>query len=203
MEESKVYLQNGQSGDWVEASLFDEITPHHLALWDQGWVREMRAYCAGRPLGDRPEDSHWDWRRKAADTAGLLSYHQFSLIQGGELQGLMLCQDLKSSKLPGQFGKPMVYVEFIATAPWNRPEFESPPRFKGTGRILLLAAIEVSKATGARGRIGLHSLPAAEQFYEIKCGMTRLGNDAAHQNLAYFEMTEAQADAFCKNQQIQ
>jgi len=97
----------------------------------------------------------------------------------------------------------MVYLEFLATAPWNRPEFQQPVRLKGCGRIFTLAAIEVSRALGGKGRIGLHSLPAAEEFYERKCGMTRLGPDAAHQNLVYFEMTETQADLFRKNQMKQ
>lgn len=46
-------------------------------------------------------------------------------------------------------------MEFLATAPWNRPEFQQSVRFKGCGRILILAAIEVSRALGGKGRIGL------------------------------------------------
>ena len=34
-------------------------------------------------------------------------------------QGLMLVSDFKSARLQVQFGKPIVYVEFVATAPWN------------------------------------------------------------------------------------
>lgn len=203
MDESKVYLQEGKSGKLVEASLFDEITADHMKLWDDGWLHAMRIYCAGVQLEDRPEDSHWDWKRKIRQSGGLLSYHSFALVCEGDLQGLMLCRDLASAKLPGQFGKPMVYLEFLATAPWNRPEFQQPVRLKGCGRIFILAAIEVSRALGGKGRIGLHSLPAAEEFYERKCGMTRLGPDAAHQNLVYFEMTETQADLFRKNQMKQ
>lgn len=133
-------------------------------------------------------------------SAGLLSSHSFALLCNGELQALMMARDLASAKLPGQFGRPIVHIEFIATAPWNRPEFQQPVRYKGCGRILILAAIEVSRSCGGKGRIGLHSLPAAEEFYERKCGMTPLGRDAAHQNLLYFEMTETQADHFRRNQ---
>lgn len=52
------------------------------------------------------------------------------------------------------------------------------------------------KATVARG---LHSLPKAEEFYEKKCGFTRLGPDSSHQNLTYYEMTATQADNFRRN----
>jgi hypothetical protein len=160
----------------------------------------MRRYVALNPTTERPEDSHWDWNLKSQKMGGLLSTHSFALLCQGELQALMIARDLASAKLPGQFGKPLVHIEFISTAPWNRPEFQQPVRFKGCGRILILAAIEVSRACGGKGRIGLHSLPAAEDFYLRKCGMTPLGRDAAHQNLLYLEMTETQAERFRQNQ---
>lgn len=200
MEESQVYLKRGGTNEMVPASLYDEITSEHLKKWEDTWVHAMKVYNARNPSNQRPEDSHWDWKRKIRHAGNLLSFHAYSLICQNELQGLMLCKDLASAKLPGQFGKAMVYVEFLSTAPWNRPQFQQPVEFKGCGRILILAAIEVSKAQGGRGRIGLHSLPDAEEFYEKKCGMTRLGPDAAHQGLVYFEMTETQAEMFCKNQ---
>ena len=65
MTESKVWLRDGMSGNLIEASLFDEVTPGHLALWDRDWVPAMKAFCAGNPPGQKPEDSHWDWRRKS------------------------------------------------------------------------------------------------------------------------------------------
>src|SRR3989442_10219041 len=102
----------------------------------------------------------------------------------------MLASDFKSARLQSQFGKTIVYVEFVATAPWNRPEIQTPPRYRGAGTAMVTAAIELSYRLGCRGRMGLHSLPAAEPFYRETCGMTELGHDAAHENLMYFEMTE-------------
>lgn len=199
MDESIVWLRAGTGGNPVEASLFDDISNDHLRLWSQTWTPEMRRHAASNPIANRPEDSHWNWRHKLMASGGLLSTHSFALLCHDELQGLMIARDLASAKLPGQFGLPMVQIEFIATAPWNRPEFQHPVRYKGCGRILILAAVEVSRSCGGKGRIGLHSLPAAEEFYEQKCGMTPLGRDAAHQNLLYFEMTETQADVFRRN----
>lgn len=199
MNESIVWLREGTTGSPVEASLFDEITDDHLLLWSTTWAPEMKRHVAANPLSSSPEDSHWNWRLKSLASGGLLSRHSFALLCGGELQALMIADDLGSAKLPGQFGLPLVHVEFIATAPWNRPAFQQPVRFKGCGRILLLAAIETSRTCGGKGRIGLHSLPAAEDFYEQKCGMIPLGRDVAHQNLLYYEMTETQADAFRQN----
>lgn len=59
----------------------------------------------------------------------------------------------------------------------------------------MTAAIAVSEDEGFKGRLGLHSLPQADDFYR-KIGMTDLGQDAAYQNLRYFEMTSEQARAF-------
>jgi hypothetical protein len=199
MMESTVYLRDAKTGLLIEASLFDEVAPEHLALWEQEWVPAMRAYCAGRARGEKPEDFHWDWRRKSRAFRGLLGYHSFALVCQKDLQGMMVTNDMKSARLREQLGKPLVYVEFVATAPWNRPEIGSPPRFRGVGQIFLLAAIESSREAGFKGRIGLHSLPKAETFYEDRCGLTRLGPDSSHQNLAYFEMTESQAEAFRRN----
>ena len=53
---------------------------------------------------------------------------------------------------------------------------------------MMTAAVELSLEEGFKGRVGLHSLPQAETFYE-KHGMIDLGPDAGVQNLRYYEMT--------------
>jgi hypothetical protein len=89
---------------------------------------------------------------------------------------------------------PMIYIELVSTAPWNRAEFENPPRFRGVGKSMIKAAIKLSVKEKYKGRIALHSLSGAEDFYR-KCGMTDLGMDE-EKEMVYFEMTEAQAQAF-------
>jgi hypothetical protein len=111
----------------------------------------------------------------------------------------MLVSDLKSARIQAQFGKPIVYVEFLASAPWNRPEIQKPPRYRGVGTIMVTAATELSWELGYRGRLGLHSLPAAEDFYRDTCRMSELGKDAAHHDLMYYEMTDNQAETFRLN----
>jgi len=166
-----------------------------LTMWSGSWSAAMQAHCAGRVLRDKPEDHHWDWKWKAGEWRPMLGYHSFAIICEGELQGLMLVSDLKSARIQAQFGKPIVYVEFVATAPWNRPEIQT-PRYRGVGTVMVTAAVELSWELGYRGRIGLHSLPAAEKFYRDTCKMSELGKDAAHQGLMYYEMTDKQAEAF-------
>ena len=199
MNESEVYLQKSETNEFVAASLFDKVTDEHLALWDTSWAPAMQAHRANTPVSDTPEDSHWDWKHKARAWRTLLGYQSYALVCEGELQGLMLTNDITSARLAEQFGKPLVYVQFVATAPWNRPELQTPPKYRGVGRVFILAAIQASFDEGYKGRVGLHSLPKAEGFYRDKCGFTILGPDSSHQNLTYYEMTETQADNFRRN----
>ena len=199
MTESKIYLRDGTSGELIEASFFDEVTPGHLDLWERDWVPEMQAFSADKPSGQGPEDSHWDWQQKSKAVGGILGYHSYAILCQEELQGLMMTNDISSARLREQFGKPLIYPAFVATAPWNRPAFQNPPRYRGVGQVFVLAAIEASHDAGFKGRVGLHALPDAELFYEKKCGFTRLGPDSSHQNLTYFELTEQQADAYRQN----
>ena len=196
MNVSTVYLKRGDTGKLVEASLVDEVADAHLSLWENSWGPVMKARCANRTLSDQPEDYHWDWRQKAGWWRPLLGYHSFALLCRNELQGLMLASDFRSARIQTQFGKPIIYVEFLATAPWNRPELKKPTRYRGVGTVMMAAAVELSFELGYRGRISLHSLPAAEPFYRDSCKMTGLGADAAHHDLMYFEMTSSQAEAF-------
>jgi hypothetical protein len=71
-------------------------------------------------------------------------------------------------------------------------------QFHGVGIHMVRAAIELSRHEGFHARIGLHSLSQAARFYREVCGMSELGADRDYYDLSYFEMTPAQADAFCR-----
>jgi hypothetical protein len=196
MTESRVYLQNRTTKELVEASLLDEVTDQHLAMWEKTWKPVMKENGPGHALQNEAEDSHWDWRKKAEDWRPYLNYHSFAIVCQKELQGLMVVSDIHSARHSTQFGKPIVYVEFLATAPWNRGGSRRRKQYRGVGTVMIAAAVELSCDLGYKGRIGLHSLTDSEPFYKKTCGMTQLGRDAAHEDLMYFEMTEKQADAF-------
>ena len=148
------------------------------------------------PVTQWPQSAHWDWRRKMAQVAGLLAYRGFSVTCAGVTQGLMQIDLNRLAYIPVQKGKPLVYVEYLEVAPWNRPDLGQAVRYRGVGTALLVAAVALSQEEGFRGRIGLHSLPQADGFYRDRCGMTDLGPDPGYQNLRYFEMTPDQAAAF-------
>ena len=201
MNSSTTSLRRCSSGQPEEAELFDDITDEHLDLWRAQWVPFAQAAQAARghhgPTSGLPEDLHWDWKKKTDWSRSLMALQRFALTCDRELQGLMLLNMAKYSKLPSQVGRHLAYIEFVATAPWNRPDLVGQPRFRGVGLALMRVAVEVSRAESFRGRVGLHSLPQACRFYREACGMTDLGPDASYDKLTYFEMTEAQANAFC------
>ena len=195
MTRSTVYLRETILDKLIRATLFDEVTDAHLTMWSATWQPAMAEHGARQTLHDKPEDRQWDWQAKAHHWRPLLSYHSFAIVCGGALQGLMLANDLKFARLPTPFAKFLVYMDYLATAPWNRPEVQQPPRYRGVGTVFMAAAIQLSLDLNYRGRLGLHALPAAEPFYR-NCRMNALGRDTAYENLMYFEMTAAQAKAF-------
>lgn len=200
---SPAFLFDVERGEAVDAELWDSITEKQLTDWEVEWLPELhnavrRLYQAGVERQHWPESRHWDWRKKVQVMQGLLATPGFSVMCGGITQGMMFV-DLASHRcqLPGQVGKHLVYVEFLENAPWNRKELQfDPPRYRGTGSLLIRAAIELSKAEGFKGRLGLHSLPQANGWYRNTCGMTDLGIDKGKEGLRYFEMTGIQAEAF-------
>ena len=201
MDCSIIYLQRIDDGEFVEAMICDEITDRDLKRWEETWVPAMlgaveRNIRENLPREKWPQDLHWNWRKKVISLRQLLGLQGFSVIREDELEGLMIVNLTKQARLPAQRGKPIAYVDYLSTAPWNRREIDPNPRYRGVGRAAVLAAVKLSRAEEFKGRVGLHSLPQSEQFYERKCGMTAVERDPKKQNLMYFEMTEEQATAF-------
>ena len=202
MQVSTVHLRRIRDGALVVAELSDDITNEHLSMWEQTWRPAMRGALAdfrrrGVPRGLWPQDLHWDWREKAICTHGLLGQEAFAIVCEGRLQGMMQVDLTKTARLSRQKDRELAYVEFLSAAPWNRADLGGRD-FAGVGKVLLRVAVELSVAQEFKGRIGLHSLPQADAFYE-RCGMTSLGPDPRyHGRLTYFEMTPAQAARFCQ-----
>jgi hypothetical protein len=204
MEKSDIYLQRSGTRDDVDAELWDDISDLHLDLWRSTWVpmidhavRRLERAAVAREKW--PQDLHWEWDKKTDWSRSLLTLQRFAITCGGALQGLMLVNLTKlTARLPSQRGKDLAYIEFVSTAPWNRPEISGIQQFHGVGINMVRAAIELSRNEGFHGRIGLHSLSQASRYYRENCGMSELGADRDYYDLLYFEMTPAQADAFCR-----
>jgi hypothetical protein len=199
---SHIYLRD-REGSAVDAELWDAITDKNLADWEAEWLPELfrvlqQLNRAGVERRLWPQSRHWDWRAKLKGIEGLLSQPCFSVVCQGVTQGMMIANTTKRARIQSQRNQHLVYVEYLESAPWNRKTLlaSGQAAFGGIGSILMRAAIEVSLNEEYKGRVGLHSLPQANDFYANTCDMTDLGPDANYENLRYYEFTPEQAQAF-------
>ena len=69
-------------------------------------------------------------------------------------------------RIPSQLRKPLVYVDYLAAAPWNiKPLMRAlgkDIKFAGIGTRLIEAAVRLSMDEGFKGRVALHSLSGVE-----------------------------------------
>jgi hypothetical protein len=200
VEVSTIYLRETATGAGIEAQLRDAIEEAQLVDWQIHWQPALIAILQELhrrqvPPTEWPQSWHWDWHSKMTQVEGLLAFKSFSVVCNGITQGLMRLDLTKTARLPDQVGKPLVYIDYLEVAPWNRPELGHTPRYQGVGTALLIAAIALSLQEGFKGRIGLHSLPQADPFYRQQ-GLIALGPDRECQGLTYFEMTPQQAEMF-------
>ena len=198
--DTKIVLQEGSTGNFVEASLVERIDAPYAKAVDDSWLTYLGAAkanaSAAKEAFPQVEHAHWSWHEKVKATAHLLPTPTMALEVGGEVQGLILIDtDRRIARLPAQKGMPVVYVDYLATAPWNFKPIAKNAKYRGVGTVLLRAAIQTSRDLGFKGRIALHSLPQSEAWYE-KLKMEAVGIDPAKHHLKYYEMTPDQANVF-------
>lgn len=179
---------------FADAQLLSNLKPADLLMVERQWEPSRQLIHQGLLANgvDRkqwPESLGWDWKRKAP-LLGQLAIGGYGIVESSQWQAVCLVDCVcHQSRLPGQLGKPLVYLDFIEIAPWNWnvPGTGQIGLFGACGKILFERVRERSFDEGFRGRLGLHSLPQAETFYRDACGMTPLGMDASKENLMYFE----------------
>jgi hypothetical protein len=197
-----IRLFHNEQGQYVDAVLHERIDATYAEQVDKSWQgfignQKARAAENGQSFPVM-EHEHWEWNKKVSVSAHLLSCPTLAIECNGETQGLMLLQtDGFFFQGVEEKGKPLVYVTFLSSAPWNIATLVSQPIYKGVGSILLSAAIQMSDELGFKGRIGLHSLPQSESFYECH-NLNCLGKDADKQDLKYYELSSNQAAGFLK-----
>lgn len=157
----------------------------------------------GHPLGELPKHWGWDWTRKISRLGNPL-FGFYGIECEGKMQGLLeVAKEGYLAKLPIQKGKPLIYVKYIETAPWNIKLLDPNPRFGGVGSRLIRVAVELSLSEDCKGRVGLHSLPGDKQgepewFYQHVCKMEPIEVQRDGEGLLYFELTAEKADEFLK-----
>ena len=160
----------------VDAKLMT-LTEKHLDDFETFWRSRLQA--------SKEEDGHWNWVTKNQFTLFSSDYEKYAVECEQITQGLMMLEvnNYCSRENPQQ---KIVYVDFLSTAPWNRISLKNPPDYKGVGSVLLFFAQQRSKQLRYGGRVGLHALPKAENFYK-KRGMINFGVDSEKEDLVYFE----------------
>jgi hypothetical protein len=192
-----VVLRHDESDSYVDAQLVERVDTGMARRAEDAWktflaTAKAAAFANGQPFPGI-DHGHWNWERKVGVTERLLTFPTLGIECADQVQGLMLLQtDGYFGRLAVQHGSPLVYVMFLATAPWNLPDVTDRPRYRGVGTVLLAAAASISRELGFKGRLGLHSLPKSETWYN-RIGMTCLGADSTKDDLQYFEMTSGQA----------
>lgn len=165
------------------------LVPGLIRTMSQEHLAQIESIWKGMLLTLQQPDKGWNWAYKlqlATDEARFEAY----VVEVEELaQGSILIEtQWHRSQLDGPLAArpPLVYVEYLATAPWNRRSLEDPPFFTGIGGTLMAFVRARSAELGFEGRVGLHSLPEAEAFYRRQ-GMPDYGPDDDKEGLVYFE----------------
>lgn len=148
-------------------------------------------------LGTR--DARWRWAEKTTESelCYMTGVEHVAITHEGEVQGVMITslpdRPPVLSSLPD-----LLYVEYVAVAPWNRANEGQLRKFKAVGPILLQHAVRRSRHEGRRGRVGLHSEldPDTLKFYREKVLIPGRGADHNEDNREYFEGDVAWASAF-------
>ena len=198
-----VQLVRTRSRELVDALLHLDLHPSKLLETETEWgpIRReagRRLIRSGQPPEKIPRHFHWDWTKKSLKLT-LLAYRCFGIECEGSMQGLIM-MDLvsKTARLAPDAGKPLVYVDYLESAPWNVSALTDEPKFSTVGFVLMRAAIQLSIDEGFHGRVGLHSLPQSESFYRDKCFMQFSEMDPSYENLAYFELTRDLSEKFVR-----
>lgn len=177
----RIQLLQVQDQQIVEAQLLP-LLDRHLEDAEQLWVPLL--------IRSGEADAYWDWVRKRSRASLLLGTEFYAIECDGITQGLIALDiSKKRCLIEAQFRQRLVYILALATAPWNRPTIQTSPTYKGVGGQLIDFAIARSYQLGYKGRVGLHALPGALEFYrKLRVRLVECGPDSDEpDNLVYFE----------------
>jgi hypothetical protein len=162
-----------------------EIVAGWLCEMEERHLEDFETIWQGTLSATDQADRDWRWHYKLRQADQEVRYEAYAIEVESLTQGLLWLEtQWHHSALPHR--APLVYVEALAVAPWNRRLLEDPPYLRGVGRTLLLFARQRSLELGYGGRVGLHALPGSEGFYR-RNQMADYGADSAKEGLIYFE----------------
>ncbi|MBP0018856.1 MAG: GNAT family N-acetyltransferase [Cyanobacteria bacterium SBLK] len=154
-----------------------EISDRHVLDFEEYWIPKLEE------LGE--EDQYWDWAFKKRMAFNEDNIEGYAIECNNTTQGLLSLETRFHRSWLDETQK-IVYIKAIASASWNRSSVPR-QRYKFVGKRLISFARQRSAELGYFGRIGLHSLDNAIEFYR-KLSMWELGRDPDCDDLIYFEL---------------
>ena len=182
----KILLYDPHNQATVAAEILP-MTRAHYQTASSSWVKSFERRSCTR----EQDDDSWMWNASASQLDLLLhrtDLSSFALIADTRIDGVLFLQrEPQPSRLdPQQF---LVYVAYVATAPWNRRDKNGAGKLRGVGTSLIDWAALISREAKCDGCLGLHSLRSSDPFYE-SLGFRNLGIDAARFGMTYFELVK-------------
>ena len=178
----KLKVDGAQAIGLVSSPILDVSVTEVAELWPHGLVRQ--------------DDERWDWATLVRQHPDGTDWRQFQLTAAERVQGLLIVQSSWPTRSPANTGTLGAYMEYVATAPWNRLDEQGRriderfARVTPVGRLLVGVAISLSRQLGWEGRMGWHSKPGAETWYkDVLPGLWAGGPDLEEDGLEYFEIS--------------
>lgn len=130
-------------------------------------------------------DQHWRWFNKTFVLSDPNTYEWFYLIADNDIQAVAVVFHPKISRFDTD---QIIYIDYLAVAPWNRNTVIADKRFSGLGsKLIKVLNLHLGKALSYREGFSLHSLAQAKTYYE-SIGMKDFGPDSNKHDMHYFEM---------------
>jgi len=171
----------------------EEMVPGIICTMTQRHLMQIETLWKNMLIEAAQADMGWGWDYKLRLATTDDRFEAYVVEQEDVVHGVVLVETHWHRSQLSYGGatalenrSPLVYVEYLASAPCNRRSLEDPPFFTGIGGVLLSFARQRSINLGYGGRVGLHSLPHAEAFYR-RYNMPDYGPDPAKDGLVYFE----------------
>jgi hypothetical protein len=180
--DTTVWIYDNREQRYVEARL-ETLSDAHIDQANRTWVPEFHRR---RQLRVSDQDFLvWDWPSKEKYLLAKNTIRDYVVSRDDRLEGIIILQEPEPSRLE-PFAK-VLYVRYVATAPWNRPCGSTSGQHRFVGTVLLNQGIRESVMLECEGRLGLHSLSNSDTYYR-KLGFRELGPDPGNRGLTYFEL---------------
>ncbi len=102
-----------------------------------------------------PEHAHWNWKLKVREAQMVRErYNVISHFVGIEcvnsIQALMIVVEGKTARLLSSKGNRLLYVDYLAVAPWNQQTLVAEPQFRALGSVMIASAMRLSKDSASK-----------------------------------------------------